>query len=357
MRQKLLVSGTAVLFVFFSGLKASYSYTTLYSGSPITSGSWDTIGYYGEIAGTFSFSPSGYNVTDVEWGDLMFTFTPTTITVQQWQCLSGCGGYEVDGWVQLSYVSTYIHDGSALRIVANTHFNGDLTVGVYIDNGLYVWSWQGSAQRNWPASPTGHVVEIGYLWAGMGFSWLGYGPQDITAPTPVPAASISSYSTNTQVSLQWAATSDDPNGTGVYEYAIYRNGALVGIVGANQTLSFTDGSVVPSTTYSYTLSAIDYHFNAGSTTISVTTPHIPTNPPYPSVIPDGRRVGVRPTGTYWGASGENIDMMSGNLNFTLPLLKAQGRSGWSVPFNLTYNSQDWFKDPNGVNWKYGQDVG
>ncbi len=100
----------------------------------------------------------------------------------------------------------------------------------------------------------------------------------------------------------------------------------------------------------------DYHGNSATTNFNVTTPYIQTNGPFPSATPEGRRVGVRATGAYWGASGENIDVRSGNLNFTLPLVKAQARSGWGVAFTLNYNSQNWRYDSGG-NWKFGSDVG
>ena len=70
-----------------------------------------------------------------------------------------------------------------------------------------------------------------------------------------------------------------------------------------------------------------------------------------------RRIGVRPTGSYWGASGEQIDVESGNLNFSVPLLKAQSRGGWGVSFGLSYNSQMWRRDAAGHVWKLGGDVG
>jgi len=130
------------------------------------------------------------------------------------------------------------------------------------------------------------------------------GSLDTFPPNPVPAASVGIGAYANHVDLQWPQTTDDPNGTGVYEYQLYRNGQLLTTIPATQSLSYSDTSVVPSTTYSYALKAIDYHFNAATTTFSVNTPHIPTNPPYPSVTPDGRRIGVRPTGTYWGANGE-----------------------------------------------------
>jgi hypothetical protein len=34
-------------------------------------------------------------------------------------------------------------------------------------------------------------------------------------------------------------------------------------------------------------------------------------------------------------------MRSANLNFSVPLIKPLGRGGWSVGFNLSYNSQNW----------------
>ena len=48
------------------------------------------------------------------------------------------------------------------------------------------------------------------------------------------------------------------------------------------------------------------------TNFSVTTPHVSFIGPLPSATPEGRRVGVRSRGAYWGASPENIDVLSGN---------------------------------------------
>ena len=53
-----------------------------------------------------------------------------------------------------------------------------------------------------------------------------------------------------------------------------------------------------------------------------------------------RRTGVRFYGAYWGAGGEQIDMLSGNLCFSLPLLTASGR-GISASVACSYNSQVW----------------
>ena len=177
---------------------------------------------------------------------------------------------------------------------------------------------------------------------------------DATPPNQIPASSISTSATTSQISIQWPAGTDNTGGDGIYGYQVYRNGELLT---TTQSLSYVDtAGIVPSTQYNYTLSVLDYDMNATSTNFTVTTPHIQTSGPYPSSTPDGRRVGVRPTGAYWGGTNENIDVLSGNLNYTVPLLKAQARGGVSVSFNLVYNAQNWRQDSGGV-WIYDGDVG
>lgn len=68
-------------------------------------------------------------------------------------------------------------------------------------------------------------------------------------------------------------------------------------------------------------------------------------PPTGNIGP--RETGVRSLGSYWGDGAEQIDMRSGNLNYSIPLIKAMAR-GWSASFNLTYNSQNWRLDNAGT---------
>jgi hypothetical protein len=70
--------------------------------------------------------------------------------------------------------------------------------------------------------------------------------------------------------------------------------------------------------------------------------------PAPDTVGDPRRIGVHSTGSYWGAAGEQIDLLSGNLNVTVPLLTAKSRGGWGVTFALSYNSQLWREDSTGT---------
>jgi chitodextrinase len=91
-------------------------------------------------------------------------------------------------------------------------------------------------------------------------------PQPPAAPTGLTATST----TASQVALSWTAPTADPAVTG---YTVFRNGAQVGTA---TTTGFTDATVAPSTTYSYTVTASN---SAGtsppSSPLSVTTPTAP----------------------------------------------------------------------------------
>jgi len=157
-------------------------------------------------------------------------------------------------------------------------------------------------------------------------SLVQFGPQDRAAPNAVNTSSIAVSTLPNRVDMQWQGASDDPNGSGIATYQINR--ADVGFKGESNLPHFSDTTVQPRTTYTYTIYPMDYSWNNTPVSIQVTTPAAGTV--------DVRRVGVRPTGSYWGGLGENIDTLSGNLNFSQPLLNAQGRGGMSLPINLTY---------------------
>jgi hypothetical protein len=150
------------------------------------------------------------------------------------------------------------------------------------------------------------------------------------------------------VDAQWQGITDDAAGAGICFYENYRNSVFFESENP-ATFTFSDAGVSASSTYNYTLYAVDCHDNySPPANFTVTTP--------PAGAIDPRRAGVRPTGSYWGSAGEQIDTLSGNVNFTIPLFKAQGRGGTGVTLALSNNSQVWRKDPGGT-WKLGRDVG
>ena len=173
-----------------------------------------------------------------------------------------------------------------------------------------------------------------------------FGPLDSTAPDPISSGSAGTTALPNSVEMQWEQPADNVNGKGIWHYWVFRNGGWIASV--NEPF-FVDATVSPNTTYSYDLYAMDLHRNvAAPYNFSVTTPSTGTKDP--------RHIGIRATSAYWGAGGENIDMRSGNLNFSLPLLAAQKRAGGGAAFGLSYNSQLWRQDSAGT-WKYGRDVG
>ena len=73
-----------------------------------------------------------------------------------------------------------------------------------------------------------------------------------TAPT-TPANLTATAASGTQINLSWSASSDN---TGVRGYSIYRNGTLIATTDQN-TLTYSDTNLLPSTTYSYRVDAFD----------------------------------------------------------------------------------------------------
>jgi chitodextrinase len=98
--------------------------------------------------------------------------------------------------------------------------------------------------------------------------------QDTQAPS-VPTGLTASASSATQVDLAWQPSSDN---VGVTGYDIYRDNALITTV-TGDTLSYTDSTVLDSSTYAYTVDAFDAagNYSAASSPVSVTTPAMPSS--------------------------------------------------------------------------------
>ncbi len=185
------------------------------------------------------------------------------------------------------------------------------------------------------ALPSGNGISEGRL-AGA----------EYVAPGTIVSSSVRTALFDTRVDLAWVGVVDDAtSGSGLLMYNVQRNGAWMGNVRGGY---FSDTTVLPGTTYTYSLVAYDLYLNYSITNVTVTTPAAGTR--------DARKVGVRPLGSYWGATPENIDLQSGNLSFSLPTVTAQARGGVAVPFRVSYNSLNWRKDPSGT-WMLGTDVG
>jgi RHS repeat-associated protein len=169
---------------------------------------------------------------------------------------------------------------------------------------------------------------------------------DRVPPSAIDASTIKTYVQSTEVDIRTAGSVDNSGGVGFYEYQWYRDGKYVT---ATSQPEYQDLSVAAGSTHTYGILASDFDGNNSSqTTFTVTTPA--------NSDIDPLQIGVRPTGSYWGGKGEQLDLRSGNLNYQFPLLKVTSR-GWSVPLGLSYNSQNWRLDSDNNAWNLGFDAG
>jgi YD repeat-containing protein len=308
---------------------------------------------------------SGHNGDgDSAWSFYAVEFRPTSFS----PCVGNISVYRQDvvgdntnGWYpQRSYITSgggACPDNTTMRTLFSGAVGSAPSITVLLNDQLAILPTPDPYPNPLSGKPG---VAIDLTWTGTGTSGLisrvDIGPWDNVPPNAVNASTIRSTPYNTRVDIQWGATTDDPVGTGIYSYTLLRNGTPIAS-GQNLT-SFSDQAVQQATTYTYAIQATDFHQNVSpQTTFTVTTLDTHVNI---TIATPPSRIGVRPTGAYWGAGGEQIDVASGNLNFTLPLLKAQSRGGASFGFSLNYNSQIWRQnnDSSGpFEWNLGADVG
>ena len=132
-------------------------------------------------------------------------------------------------------------------------------------------------------------------------------PTDSTIPS-IPAGLSAIAISASQISLSWNASSDAGNAASELYYGVYRNGSRIGTTAAGST-SWTDGSLVPSTTYSYTVSAYDPAGNNSAQSSSAPATTLASSDTVSPTVPGNLHV----TGTSssrislaWNASNDNI---------------------------------------------------
>ena len=148
--------------------------------------------------------------------------------------------------------------------------------------------------------------------------------QDTESPS-VPTGLTAIAVNSTQVDLSWLASTDN---VGVTGYTIYRNNALLTTVAAD-TLSYSDTTVLESTTYTYTVDAFDAagNYSAPSSPANITTPGIPASITF-NVEADTYVNSGRPTSNYGSVNVWRVDGSPDEhayLRFTV-----QGLQGYPV---------------------------
>ena len=151
-------------------------------------------------------------------------------------------------------------------------------------------------------------------------------------PPSTPANLAAGTVTATQVPLTWSASSDDQ---GVAGYRVLRGATQVGESGGT---SFTDSSVSPATTYTYTVKAVDAGGNVSqaSEPVTVTTPAGDATPPTVSLTAPADGATVSGSSVSLAATASDASGVAG-VQFLLDGSPV-GAEDTNSPFGITWNS-------------------
>jgi len=122
-----------------------------------------------------------------------------------------------------------------------------------------------------------------------------------TAPPSVPTQLAAVPLSVSQIALSWAASTDD---TGVVGYRVFRNGQQIA---SGPATSFTDTNLLPQTTYSYAVLAVDAAANASALSAAVNgTTLADTTPPTVPGNPTATAVSMSQINLAWSSSLDNV---------------------------------------------------
>ncbi len=157
-----------------------------------------------------------------------------------------------------------------------------------------------------PTDSTGHMFDQ------MTYSYSTSDSQSPSTPANLTATSNDPH----QVDLSWDASSDD---TGVTGYTIYRDGNVLTTVDGSTT-NFSDMTVIPGTTYVYTVDAFDSTGNHSSQSDPASvTPQADNQPPSVPADLAGQATTALRVNLTWSASTDNIAVTGYDIyrNYTL----------------------------------------
>src|SRR5882672_8857211 len=180
------------------------------------------------------------------------------------------------------------------------------------------------------------------LLQGVTMAALSGGTPDTTAPATPTGLTVTAVSPS-QIGLSWAASTDD---VGVTGYRVNRGGALLTNVGTVTTLQNTGLS--PSTTYTYTVQAVDAAGNASGQSAAASA----TTPPAPDTAAPSTPTGLVASASSpsqialsWGASSDDVGVSGyrvyrgGALLITLGPVTAWQNTGLSPATTYSYTVQ------------------
>ena len=162
-------------------------------------------------------------------------------------------------------VPSTINDGSSTTLA----WNLSNATTVTLDNGLGDVSNQSFKAVTPPKTTTYTLTATNSGGSTTAKATVTVNSFDTQPPTP-PVLMTAIPKSPTQVDLSWGASIDN---VGVAAYQVIRNGFVQGNV-SGTTLSYSDTSVIASTTYTYLIKADDAagNYSASSNSLSATTP-------------------------------------------------------------------------------------
>ena len=201
---------------------------------------------------------------------------------------------------------TLTYDGTTARLYANgVQITTALGAHVTNNNPLMIGAWDTVGEffdgiiddvRIYNRALTSADISALYTYTG--------GPPDIQAPT-TPTNLTASAISSSQINLSWNASTDN---VGVTGYRVYRGGTQIA---SPSTTSYSDTGLSPSTTYSYTVAAVDGagNISSQSTSAEATTQAPPppdTQAPSAPTNLSATAISSSQINLSWSASTDNV---------------------------------------------------
>lgn len=149
---------------------------------------------------------------------------------------------------------------------------------------------------------------------------------------PSNPTNLTAIATPSTMSLQWTASSDN---IGLDKYIVKRNGV---VVGSPSTNNFIDSNLIPETTYSYSVQAVDLAGNnsSGLATASFTTTSDITPPTQPSGF-IAQSKSKRSITLAWDSSSDNVAVVGYKIYRNGVLAQTTSSNSW-IDSNLLINT-------------------
>src|SRR5205809_457477 len=198
----------------------------------------------------------------------------------------------------------------------------------------YSVSWNTTSTNNGSHTLTAVATDI------LGARWnsdpvtvtVSNGPPPDTTPPSVPTGLTASAVSSSQINLSWTASFDN---VGVSGYRVYRGGTQIA---TTTTTSYTNTGLSPSTTYSYTVAAVDAagNLSAQSSAASATTPAAPdTTPPSVSITSPANGVPVQGMVMVTASAADNVGVVG--VQFQLDGVNV-GAEDTTAPYSVFFDT-------------------